>query len=143
MDPLTWLLDHAIAGKYGSVATLIVIAVIVSRGLTKLEGHGRDLVAAVKGLGERVDKTREEDKSEHAITRESIVRVERRVETAEAALTKVVATDGEVTRTALNDKRFSDLRDAVQEAAGSPPAEPEPPPYQKQRSRTGNQPAVR
>lgn len=113
MDPLAWLLDNVIAGKYGAVATLIVIAVILSRAATKLELHAKGLVDAIKAVGADLTKAREEDRAEHVRTRE-------RLDSTKGEIIAAVASDGGTTRgelAALEERRWSDINHALDRAS--------------------------
>ena len=114
MDPLEWLLTKVLGGGYGPVAGLIVIAIILSRATTKIEGHGAPLVEAVKQLGADLSNAPEEDRAAHTRTRE-------RLDVKAAEIVAAVVADGGSTRADLagiEDRRWSEIEAAL---AGSTP----------------------
>ena len=116
MDPLTWLLDHVLAGKYGSVAALVVIAIILSRAATKIESHAKGLVDAVRQLGTDLTKAHEDDRAEHTRTRE-------RLDVKAAEIVAAVTADGGATRADIadvEDRRWSEIEQALVSSATPP-----------------------
>lgn len=114
MDPLVnFIADSVIGGKYGSIAVLLAIAVILSRAATKLELHSKGLVDAIKSIGADLTKAREEDRAEHVRTRE-------RLDSTKGEIIAAVASDGGTTRgelAALEERRWSDINHALDRAS--------------------------
>jgi hypothetical protein len=138
-------------GIIALVIAFVAFVIRVTAAATRVAVASEGLLKAVVDLGEK-------DRADHLKTREVVGVVSDKVGKVEAALqshhdglrakidtvqsevTKAVGVDGDLTREALADHRFSALQAAVANAVDADPPSTQPAP---KRSRTGSHPALR